>query len=146
MSGSGISWAICKSALHSRQITMPAPHHSSFKFTYSVKYLLAISAVVLLKCYWLVHWQAATLAATCSGIGVEVDGLSLGHVEELRVEVKKPHQLLVAIHPRQLADERVHRRQLDLRYDTIRYDTRCYFNVRSKADTSQLNLPQGTNN
>ena len=30
MSGSGISWAICKSASHSRQITMPAPHHSVF--------------------------------------------------------------------------------------------------------------------
>ena len=29
-SGSGISWAICKSASHSRQITMPVPHHSSF--------------------------------------------------------------------------------------------------------------------
>jgi len=28
--------------------------------------------------------------------------------------------------------------------DTIRYDTRCYFNVRSKADMSQLNLPHGT--
>ena len=27
---------------------------------------------------------------------------------------------------------------------TIRYDTRCYFNVRSKADISQLNLPHGT--
>ena len=27
---------------------------------------------------------------------------------------------------------------------TIRYDTRCYFNVRSKANTSQLNLPHGT--
>jgi len=26
-------------------------------------------------------------------------------------------------------------------YDTIRYDTRCYFNVRSKANMSQLNLP-----
>jgi len=26
---------------------------------------------------------------------------------------------------------------------TIRYDTRCYFNVRSKADMSQLNLPDG---
>ena len=25
----------------------------------------------------------------------------------------------------------------------IRYDTRCYFNVRSKADVSQLNLPHG---
>jgi len=33
-----------------------------------------------------------------------------------------------------------------LPYDTIRYDTRCYFNVRSKADISQLNLPHGTDN
>ena len=33
-----------------------------------------------------------------------------------------------------------------LLYDTIRYDTRCYFNVRSKADMSQLNLPHGTDN
>ena len=30
MSGNGISWAICKSASRSRQITMPAPHHSVF--------------------------------------------------------------------------------------------------------------------
>jgi len=30
VSGSGISWTICKSAPHSRQITMPAPHHWSF--------------------------------------------------------------------------------------------------------------------
>ena len=28
VSGSGISWAICKSACCSRQITTPAPHHS----------------------------------------------------------------------------------------------------------------------
>jgi len=33
-----------------------------------------------------------------------------------------------------------------LSVDTIRYDTRCQFNVRSKADTSQLNLPHGNNN
>jgi len=26
------------------------------------------------------------------------------------------------------------------------YDTRCYFNVRSNADISQLNLPHGTDN
>ena len=26
------------------------------------------------------------------------------------------------------------------------YDTRCYFDVRSKADVSQLNLPHGTDN
>ena len=30
VSGNGISWAICKSAPHSRQITMPAPHCSDF--------------------------------------------------------------------------------------------------------------------
>ena len=30
MSGSGISWAICKSAPRCRQITMPAPRHSVF--------------------------------------------------------------------------------------------------------------------
>ena len=30
MSDSGISWAICKSAPRSRQITMPVPHHSVF--------------------------------------------------------------------------------------------------------------------
>jgi len=30
VSGSGVSWAICKFAPHSRQITTPAPHHSVF--------------------------------------------------------------------------------------------------------------------
>jgi len=30
VNSSGISWAICKSAPHSRQITTPAPHHSVF--------------------------------------------------------------------------------------------------------------------
>ena len=34
-----------------------------------------------------------------------------------------------------------------IRHDRpIRYDTRCCFNVRSKADMSQLNLPHGTDN
>ena len=30
VSGSGISWAVCKSSPRSRQITTPAPHHSVF--------------------------------------------------------------------------------------------------------------------
>jgi len=30
VSGSGASWAVCKSAPRSKQITMPAPHHSFF--------------------------------------------------------------------------------------------------------------------
>jgi len=29
---------------------------------------------------------------------------------------------------------------------SIRYDTRCYFNVRSEADMSRLNLPHGNDN
>ena len=33
-----------------------------------------------------------------------------------------------------------------IRYDTIRCDTRCYFNMRSKADMNRLNLPHGTDN
>ena len=39
MSGSGISWATCKSASRSRQITMPVPHHS--KVFYRLDALLA---------------------------------------------------------------------------------------------------------
>ena len=30
VSGSGVSWAVCKSASRSRQTTVPAPHHSFF--------------------------------------------------------------------------------------------------------------------
>ena len=43
----------------------------------------------------------------------------------------------------------LHRRRrsgTSIRYDTIRYDTRCYFNVRSKADISRLNLLHGNDN
>ena len=54
VSGSGISWAICKYAPRSRQITMPATHHSVFlqavcpscRPTNSVKALKAISTEV----------------------------------------------------------------------------------------------------
>jgi len=38
VSGSGTSWAICKCAPCSRQITMPAPHHSVF-FTSRMPFL-----------------------------------------------------------------------------------------------------------
>jgi len=38
VSGSGVSWAICKSAPHSRQITTPAPHQSVF-FTGRIPFL-----------------------------------------------------------------------------------------------------------
>jgi len=31
-------------------------------------------------------------------------------------------------------------------YSHTDYDTRCYFNVRSKADISRINLPHGNDN
>ena len=36
--------------------------------------------------------------------------------------------------------------RISLPRKSSRYDTRYYFNVRSKADISQLNLPHGTDN
>ena len=67
VSGSRISWAICKSAPHSRQITMPAPHHSVFlqagcpscRPTNSVKSLKAHSTVYydLLTDQWEHKWN-----------------------------------------------------------------------------------------
>ena len=39
VSGSGISWAICKSASRSRQTTTPAPHHSISFFTGRMPFL-----------------------------------------------------------------------------------------------------------
>ena len=61
MSGSGISWDICKSARHSRQITTPAPHHSAFlqagcpscRPTNSVKALKAEEAGAVKSVKWL---------------------------------------------------------------------------------------------
>jgi len=65
VSGSGISWAVCKSAPCSRQTTMPAPHHSVFlqagcpscRPTNSVKALKAnvnghMSTMWFMVCHW----------------------------------------------------------------------------------------------
>jgi len=41
---------------------------------------------------------------------------------------------------------RMPRRKAPKKNALIRYDTRCYFNVCSKANMSQLNLPHGTDN
>ena len=56
VSGSGISWAICKSAPCSRQITTPAPHHSVF---YRPDALPAAQPTASK------HWRHANMATTC---------------------------------------------------------------------------------
>jgi len=65
VSGSGIHWAICKSALSSRQITTPAPHHSVFlqarcpscRPTNSVKALKAYPLKALSSIGNIQHWS-----------------------------------------------------------------------------------------
>ena len=51
-SGSGISWAICKSTPHSRQVTTPAPHHSVF---YRSDALPATQPTA--SQHWRQHWR-----------------------------------------------------------------------------------------
>ena len=74
VSGSGISWAICKSAPRSRQITMPAPHHSvilqagcpSCHPTNSIKALKHLHKrnfqLLLLKYYVAILWTCVELS------------------------------------------------------------------------------------
>ena len=57
VSGSGISWAVCKSAPRSRQITMPAPHHSVFLQTGS---LLAAQPTASK------HWRQCIVVQYCA--------------------------------------------------------------------------------
>ena len=102
VSGSGISWAICKSAPRSRQITMPAPHHSVFLKagcpschpTNSVKALKAIvSSIKHSECRLTVRMLCIAdllgsvlrrLPAVCvcvCGVAVEVDMTDIASVK-----------------------------------------------------------------
>ena len=67
LSGCGISWAICKSAPSSWQVTTPAPHHSVF---HRPDALLAAQPIVskhsrCIACYWLCpHSMRSRVCAT----------------------------------------------------------------------------------
>ena len=43
-------------------------------------------------------------------------------------------------------ERKVRKKKGRLRNQNMAYDTRCYFNVRSKADMIRLNLPHGDDN
>ena len=58
MSGSGISWAICKSGPHSRQTTTPAAHHSVFLQARCPSYLPAAQPTASK------HWRQQVLIMT----------------------------------------------------------------------------------
>jgi len=76
VSGSGISWDICTSAPHSRQITMLAPHNSVFlqaecpscRPTNSVKALKALSTAYGYKVVKISLWRGSTMQhRSCTG-------------------------------------------------------------------------------
>ena len=64
-------------------------------------------------------------------------------LKQCRTHNKCTQWLVEGPHGRRSSTCRVHTRRYS---QHTRYDTRCYFNVRSKADISQLNLPHGTDN
>jgi len=71
VSGTGFSWAICKSASRSRQITMPAPHHSVFTA----------------RCY-----ASAVLAmGLCLSVSVSVTSQSSTKTAKHRITQTTPH-------------------------------------------------------
>jgi len=66
VSGSGISWAMCKSVPRLRQITMPAPNHSLF---YTPDALLAAEPTALVRtcqyngiAFWLLLFRIMKIA------------------------------------------------------------------------------------
>ena len=80
VSGSGISWAICKSASRSRQITTPAPHHSS-----SLQSGALPAAQPTASRHWRHYWQEYTAldAYTQSDTAGGITDLTLRHVLKL---------------------------------------------------------------
>ena len=62
VSGSGISWDICKFAPRSRQITVPAPHRSVF---YRLDALPATQPTVSSTDYWLLSFDYCTCYKCC---------------------------------------------------------------------------------
>jgi len=73
VSGSGIRWAICKSAPHSRHITMPVPQHSISYYANSTAYVItAISKVCILKTEGNMLWQNTRYLIFKSYIGTQL--------------------------------------------------------------------------
>jgi len=68
--GNGISWAICKSASHSRQITTPAPHQSPLKFFYRPDALHAAQPTASK------HWRRYLLVAPLLILGYDATASS----------------------------------------------------------------------
>jgi len=72
VSGSGISWAVCKSAPRSRQITTPAPHYSVF---YRPDALPATQPTVSK------HWRTP---AVCISSPLTIKSQSLIHISKIQ--------------------------------------------------------------
>ena len=111
VSGSGISWAICKSAPRSRLITMPAPHHSVF---YRPNALPAAQPTASK------HWRPTTQQKTKQwDEQANWANYVVSQIVKMWREINSKMGYCRMIH----------------------CDTRCYFKVCSKTDMSQLNLP-----
>ena len=166
VSGSGVSWAICKSAPRSRQdaSTPPlsflqagcpschptnsvkalkaqkTPQHAHYTAQWSTLQLGLLTNIILCPVLRAPAWLRNLTTAlpdterappTCCTDDYWSAFICLS--TPLHVE-RSSSQCTGSV---KTAGPQTH---------TIRYDTRCYFNVRSKAGISRLNLPHGTDN
>ena len=99
VSGSGISWAICKSAPFPRQITMPAPHHSVF---YRPDALPATQPTASLQCFH--AWNTYVLSKcsrlmtfTSTGVMARPQTAHLG-ANSLRLHIRQAQHTLHSSH------------------------------------------------
>jgi len=138
---SGMSWTICKqSAPRSRQMTTPTPHYSEIGSSplkgSEGTVGLAESNGSLPPGLWLTSpagWLPRTRISSGTLRSVIEYGLPFLHCHSMftgRMPFLPPHQ-------------QCHNTEGTMRWCYTIYDTRCYFNVRSKADMSRLNLPHG---
>ena len=74
MSGTGISWAVLKSAPRSRQITMQAPHHSVFYQPYAFPATRpTVSKLWRQNAVHSHNWQIELLVFAAAAVTVEKD-------------------------------------------------------------------------
>ena len=73
VSGSGISWATCKSASRSIQITMPVPHHS--KVFYTPDALPAAQPTA--SKHWRQRWNNILILNLCYFVLLKIETISL---------------------------------------------------------------------
>jgi len=151
--GSTQPWCMCRCILHRSPVRAAVTQHHALSIISAAAALDdSVRAIFMLRAFVTNPVQTTGLIVSMPAI---TDRFSVAPSDKLSPAGRsgaidsRPHRTysarpVSACLPHVVAS--VCLRGCTIRCDTMRYDARCYFNVRSKADTSQLNPPHGTNN